>query len=175
MRMDTVVKENVEKFTSDFSSSAPRGQSTSFNPNSVSPYVNGESHPSGSMPTSSHWSSKKLVMPKIAGSISEEVIPPDMIKNIDDTIIGRKCNTINNDIPIRNWPVKKEREITEDIYCQLPSDHVPNPILRGNMKTSQDQPIAKAHSSSKIASPQNKKQRGRRKARTGKWSKRSSG
>ncbi|KAH9627470.1 hypothetical protein KSS87_006161 [Heliosperma pusillum] len=189
MRMDTVVKENVEKFTSDFLSSAPRGQSTSFNPNSVPPYVNGESHPSGSMPTSSQWSSKKSVMPRIAGSISEEVIPPDMIKNIDDTIIGWKCNKINNDIPIRNWPMKKEREMIDDnvgkteIIDHVPNPNLPgnmktsqgNPNLPGNMKTSQDQPIVKTQSSSKIASPQNKKQRGRRKARTGKWSKRSSG
>ncbi|XP_074263150.1 uncharacterized protein LOC141585963 [Silene latifolia] len=178
MRMDKVVKENAGKFTSEFSRSAPRGQSTSFDPNSVRPNVNGEAHPSGSMPTSSQWLLKKPVLPGITGSISKEVTPPE---TIDDTKIGRKCNKIGNDILICNRPVKKERETTEDIHVQLPAefssepvrkteiiDHVPNPNLPGNMKMSQDQPTVKTESSSK-------KKRGRRKALTGRWSKRSSG
>ncbi|KAK9742754.1 hypothetical protein RND81_03G195300 [Saponaria officinalis] len=163
MRMDKVVRENAEKFPTDCPSFPPHDQSTSSDPNSVTA-------PLGCMPTTSQRPPKMLALP-------ETVVSVDMIKSIDDPLIGGRRVKIENEILSSKQPVKEESNTAEDVQNQpLPETegkpevdiHVADTNLR-------NKPTPKTQSLSKMTFPKNKKQRGRRKARTGRWSKRSSG
>lgn len=167
-RMDKVDKEHGGKFTSN-SSFGLGDQSARCAPSSVLLHVNSEKNPSGSvLTTSQQTSEKKLAMPESAvlscgGTTSEQ------------TQTGGKG-------------VKMELDNTEEVGDQHNAEsqlatkgkagnvqHFPDPCnSAGKMPVNQEQPSVKIRSIAKLIIPNNKRKRGRRKARSGRWNRRSS-
>ncbi|KAL9234352.1 hypothetical protein vseg_009232 [Gypsophila vaccaria] len=181
LRMDKVVRENAEKFPSDCPSFASHDQSTSSDPNSAAPHVNDGRFPLGSMPTTSQRPSKRLAFPETAVSASE-VTRLGMIKSVNDpSTSGKQIED--------NQPVKEEPYTNAHVENKFLAEPQPEPegkpeidLHAGDtsrptrkLKTAQQAPTVKTQSLSKITFPKNTRKRGRRKARSGRWSKRSSG
>lgn len=186
LRIDKVVRENAEKFTSENSRLAPEEQLASCGPSSNFPHVIGREFPVGSQPTISQQTSQKLVVPESVVSGSRKVNPSDMIETTDQLQIGRKCPKIEDETLVYNQPVKEEPDDTEGIGTRHTAEpelaiegkdknirNASDPISPSKMTATQEQLAVKVRS--KFDTPKNKRKRGRRKARTGRWSRRSSG
>uniref|UniRef100_A0A803LID7 Uncharacterized protein n=1 Tax=Chenopodium quinoa TaxID=63459 RepID=A0A803LID7_CHEQI len=181
-RIDKVVRE-----TAEISSFAPGKALVNSGPSSILAQVDGENFQIGSLPTTTRQTlENKMIMPENVVSGHREVNPANMIATADQQQFGRKCGKIDKKILVANQPVKKEFNHTEVVgtrpTAELHSgtevkpenvEHVPDPNSPSKMTVSQEQLAVKVRS--KLTTPKNKKKRGRRKARTGRWSRKSSG
>lgn len=177
VRMDKVVTENAEKFTSDIASSAPCDPlaSCALNPNSLN--VDGDSLRTISPQTAG----KRLFVPEsVVYNTGEETPLPNMTESLRPI----KCeNMENNGFLTHNQPVKQElNNTTEEVGVQ----RIGNPLLGSKglaiqhpnspskMMVPREQQSVKGRSIFKPTTLR-KRKRGRRKPRTGRWSRRSSG
>ncbi|KAL2892537.1 DNA mismatch repair protein MutS [Bienertia sinuspersici] len=172
LRVDEMFKEDAETRL------VPGEPLASCGPSSTLPPVNGENIPLGSQ---SIISQKKLVKPESVVSGSVKVNPSEMIETTNQLRlrIGRKRDKIENETVL--YTVKEEPDDTEvmetrDTGVKGKAKNVLNvsdPDSPSKVTVTREQLAVKARS--KLATPKNKKKRGRRKARTGRWSKKSSG
>lgn len=170
LRIDKVIKENAENFTSENSSIVDLGELlANCGPSSYIPPVNGENSPLGSLLTTSQQTSqKKTVMPTSVVSGHTEVYK------------------IENEILVYSQPVKEELNNTEAVGTQHTAEtqsgieakvenveHIPDPDSPSKLLVTREQASVKVRPKL-IITPKNKKKRGKRKARAGRWSKKSS-
>lgn len=169
IRADKVVREYAGKFSSDGCSFFPDDPSASCAPNLVLSSVNTEKVPL----TSQH------------GQVTP---PPDMVETTDQVRSEGRCEMIGNDVLTYDQPVKEELDNTKEVgihRAESPplategkagnAEIAPNPNSASQMSVVRQQSTMKTRSISKLISPKNKRKRGRRKARSSRWSRRSSG
>lgn len=172
-RMDKVVREHAGKFTSNCSSFAHDDPSANCAPNSALPHVNIEKTPFTSV---------------CATSQRGHVTPlPDMVESTDQPRIDGKCEQTGNGILTFDQPVKEELNNTEEAEIQRAESplatkgeagnvqNIVDPDSASQMPVTREQSAVKTRSISKLVTPKNKRKRGRRKARSGRWNRRSSG
>ncbi|KAK9273936.1 hypothetical protein L1049_018748 [Liquidambar formosana] len=196
-RVDKVVSENPRKFASvnKLSSLVPCDALTSSAQNPVSPPCNGDIMPIRAPCTASHLLSEynmaDLVKSESAISSHGEVTPlPDMIESTDQPQVGGSYkNTgdgilihdqaaeegLHNSEEVRIHPVEKPRVPREEQESTIPPVLVPEADLPVKTCAPHVQSTVKSLSTSKPNASKNKRKRGRRKAGSGRWSRRSSG
>lgn len=182
LRIDKVVRENAEN--SSFAHAEPL---ENCGPSSNLLHVNGENFPLGSVSTiSQQTSGKKMITPESVISGHREANPSNMIGMTDQLQVGRKCGKIENKILVCNQPVKEEYYYSEAVGTQPTAEpqsgnegepeivqHVPDPNSPSKLMVTREQLAVKVRP--KLTTPKNKRKRGRRKARAGRWSRKSSG
>ncbi|XP_021755246.1 uncharacterized protein LOC110720514 [Chenopodium quinoa] len=170
-RIDKVVRENAEILSFD-----PGEALINCGPSSILAQVDGENFQIGSYPTTTRQTlENKMIMPESVVSGPREVNPANMIGTADQQQFGRICGK-----------VKEESNHTEVVGTRLTAElqsgtevksenieHVLEPNSPSKMTASQEQLAVKVRS--KLTTSKNKKKRGRRKARIGRWSRKSSG
>ncbi|GAB4861971.1 hypothetical protein Ancab_037225 [Ancistrocladus abbreviatus] len=197
-QIDKVISENPGKFVSldNYGLLAQSDALMSYTPNPEFPRTNGEFQ-RGTLNTSSlHISENKAgdqVMPESAVSSFGEVTPlPDMIESTDQPSVGPSCEKVEDRALLYNSSIKQELHNVEEVGIQpmpigetqvpfeVKAEVVPQaldlkPESSGKRTVPNEQPTVRLRSLSKAVAPKNKRKRGRRKARSSRWSRKSSG
>lgn len=179
VRMDEVMTENAGKFTSDDSSIPPSNQLASCVPHPISSYVDDGSLRAISQQTSG----EKLFLLESVVCNNEEGTPlPNMIENNGHP---RKCEYMETGSLTYDQPLKQDLNNSEEVAVQRIAEpwsarqgktgNIQHPNSPSKTAISPEQKSEKARAAFKLTSPKNKRKRGRRKARLGRWNRRSSG
>ncbi|KAM7508840.1 hypothetical protein LguiA_019293 [Lonicera macranthoides] len=183
-RLNKVISENAEKLSSadKLGLLVPCNGLNSLAQNPTSPANNGDGMPVGSSQLKQEYIMGDPVVPGSAVSSHGEVSHlPDMIERTDQHQAGGLCENTEDRILIYNRRAKEELDNFEEVQnrpvqsVQLPKQELeenPEPPL--DLLTD-DQSTPKIRSISKITAPKIKRKRGRRKAGSGRWSRRTSG
>ncbi|KAA8520451.1 hypothetical protein F0562_014707 [Nyssa sinensis] len=190
-RLGKLMSENAGRFSSTdkLSLLVPCNAPTSSAQNPGSPSYNGDRMPLGPSYIASQLISEynmgDLVKPESAVSSHGEVTHlPDIIESIDQPQVGGSCTNTGDGILIYNQRAKEELNDFEDVKIwpiekpQVPkkekeSTNPAIPVLESDLFLD-DQPTPKIRSISKLTAPKNTRKRGRRKAGSSRWSRRSS-
>lgn len=109
-----------------------------------------------------------------------------MLRDTHEITVLKSCVQIENEILVYSQPVKEELNNTEAVGTQHTAEtqsgieakvenveHIPDPDSPSKLLVTREQASVKVRPKL-IITPKNKKKRGKRKARAGRWSKKSS-
>ncbi|XP_059633857.1 uncharacterized protein LOC132276448 isoform X2 [Cornus florida] len=189
-RIDKVMSENAGRFSSadNLSLLVPCNALTGSSQNPASPSNRmrvGSSYIASQL-ISEYNDMGDLIMPESAVSSHGEVIHlPDMIESTDQPLVGGLCKNAEDGFLLYNQRAQEELNNFEEVKI-LPVEK-PQVVKKEQDSTdpqvtaqeldlpTDDQPPRKIRSISKLTAPKNKRKRGRRKAGSGRWSRKSSG
>ncbi|XP_028095369.1 uncharacterized protein LOC114295346 isoform X1 [Camellia sinensis] len=191
-RLHKIMSENATKFSStdELNMLAPCNALTSSSRKPASPHNNGDIMPVGSSYIATQlipeYDMGDPVMRESAASSHGEVNHvPDIIESTDQPEVGGSSKNTGDGILIYNRRAKRETNNTKEVNIQpiekpqVPKEEQDSSIppfhdLEADLPDD-DQPTPKIRSISKLTATKNKRKRGRRKAGTSRWSRRSSG
>ncbi|GMH00639.1 hypothetical protein Nepgr_002478 [Nepenthes gracilis] len=194
VRMDKMICENTGKFSLlDYSSLLAQCSA----PNLESPNVNQGELLVGDLHTTPRHTSEKReggqIIHESAVSSHGEVTPlPEMIEGSDQPPVEVSCKKVEGQILVYNRSIKQELQYLEDVRIEpVPPEKpltpsklqtgaahglsVPKPEPPDRTTLPNEQPTLKVRSISKLITPNNKRKRGRRRAESSRWSRKSSG
>ncbi|KAL3537065.1 hypothetical protein ACH5RR_000431 [Cinchona calisaya] len=192
-RLDKVINEHTGKFSSadNLGMLVPSNLTSSCAQYPASPPNNGYRMPVGSSAIASqimsHYNMGNVVMSEGAISSHGEVsYIPDVIEGTDQSHLGAASIKTEDEILIYDDRLKQERENFDEVSIQ-PMEKPQAVVEQGqessfttvlaepDLQTTVNQPSPKVLSVAKLTAPKNRRKRGRRKASSARWSRRSSG
>lgn len=177
-RMDKVMTENAGKFTSDDSITPPSYQLASCVPHPISSNVDDGSLCATSQQTAGE---KLFLLESVVRNHEGGTTLPNTIENNGHP---RKCEYMETGTLTYEEPLKQDSNNSEEVAVQcIAEPWSARQVKTGNMQhpnspsktTITPEQSVKARAAFKLTSPKNTRKRGRRKARLGRWNRRSYG
>ncbi|GAB2270959.1 hypothetical protein Dimus_005817 [Dionaea muscipula] len=197
-RMSKVICENTVKLPSpeNLCLLAPNDALTSSAARLELPFMNGDTKggacSTAFFPASDPKAAEQVIHERAVSSYGEVAPLPDMIEGIDQPVAGISCEKIEGPTLVYDPCVKQELHSFKDVvikhipagkpqspYDQQAGSADPLTIIKHELPSETTvagkQPSLKSRSISKSATPKSKKKRGRRKAASSRWNRKSSG